>query len=313
MTLRISSLLALLLLILPAADAARTQTHKTPPDLTKGGKPDGTRDWALGPIGANGWVFNQRPQKGASALARQILITRVEQGAPADGKLLVDDVITGVSGQPINYDARKVLAAAINEAEKEKNQGRLALTVWRGGTEQEVVLTLPVLGSYSKTAPFDCEKTDRIIDQASEYMKTREIKPGWIGWIDGLGMLATGREDLMPQIRKLAAESYAKPDESFSVEKHISMKCWNWSYRTVFPLRVLPCNRRRGRAADHPGAGQCLGDGAERGRNLGPHLRGHRERRLPAWTARRLRRHQSDGHHDADSADPCRRVRCHER
>jgi len=34
--------------------------HKSPPDLTKGGKPDDTHDWRLGPIGANGWVFNRR-------------------------------------------------------------------------------------------------------------------------------------------------------------------------------------------------------------------------------------------------------------
>ncbi len=46
--------------------------HKTPPDLINGGKPDDTRDWRLGPIGANGWVFSRRMRSGASRDARQI-------------------------------------------------------------------------------------------------------------------------------------------------------------------------------------------------------------------------------------------------
>ncbi len=32
--------------------------------------------------------------------ARQILITKVERGSPADGVLEVDDVILGVGGRP---------------------------------------------------------------------------------------------------------------------------------------------------------------------------------------------------------------------
>ena len=43
------------------------------PDLTKGGKPNKTLDWALGPIGVNGWGYSERPDRGASKHARQFL------------------------------------------------------------------------------------------------------------------------------------------------------------------------------------------------------------------------------------------------
>ncbi len=221
--------------MMPKAEGARPKRflHKEPPDLTAGGKVDDRQDWALGPIGANGWVFCDSTRKGASSKARQILITMVQENGPAAGKLEVDDVIVGVSGKKFDRDARKALAEAINEAEKTENEGKLTLLVWRKGDAGDVQITLPVLGSYSRTAPFNCEKTDKIIDAASEYMKTREIKPGWIGYIDGLGMLATGREDLMPQVKKLAHDSVV-PGEVLSVQKHVSMKCWHWSYKTLF-------------------------------------------------------------------------------
>lgn len=211
-------------------------TH--PLDLTKGAIAGGTRDWRLGPIGANGWCYHRTTNKGASALARQIAITAVDKDGPAAGKLEVGDVILGTNGKKFDTDARKVIAAAINEAEKAKNYGKLKLVVWRKGRELEVVLRLPVMGSYSKTAPFDCDKTDKIIDNAVKYIKKNKddlLKPGgWITYLNGLGLLATGRQDVMPMVRDLAHGSILKDGETLSVEKHVSMQCWWWSYKTVF-------------------------------------------------------------------------------
>src|SRR5210317_2091178 len=73
------------------------------PDLTKGGKPmsvntrrsEPSIDWALGPLGVNGWGFSQKPQEGGSAEARQLLITRVDKKGPSKGLLKVGDVIVG--------------------------------------------------------------------------------------------------------------------------------------------------------------------------------------------------------------------------
>lgn len=232
---RMYTVLALCLAFCVTVNAADNKKflHKTPPDLTKDGKPDDRHDWSLGPIGANGWVFCLFPQDGASTLARQILITLVDKNGPSAGKLVLEDVILGVDGKTFTSDARKALAAAINEAEKENNKGQLKLRVWRAGKEMDVTLTLPVMGSYSKTMPFKCPKTEKIIDQACQYMKTKTLKDDWLSYIDALGMLSTGREDLMPMIRDFA-HSVCIPGEVLSVEKHVPMKCWQWSYKTLF-------------------------------------------------------------------------------
>ena len=49
--------------------------------------------------------------------ARQILITKVEQGSPAHGLFLVGDVIIGVGGKSFSYDPRTELGKAITVAE----------------------------------------------------------------------------------------------------------------------------------------------------------------------------------------------------
>ena len=161
---------------------------------------------------------------------------------PSVGKLQEGDVLLGINGKNFTRDARKALAAAINDAEKNENKGSLSLKVWKseknvGEKVVEVVIKLPVLGSYSATAPFDCEKTDKIIDRAVLYMKDNHEKlltPNWLGFINGLGLMSTGRKDALPLLKDLAHASLLKEGESLSVEKHVSMMCWRWSYRTLF-------------------------------------------------------------------------------
>jgi hypothetical protein len=46
--------------------------------------------------------------------------------------------------------------------------------------------------------------------------------------------MATGRDDVMPLVRDLAHSLILKPGESLSVEEHVSMQSWYWSYRAIF-------------------------------------------------------------------------------
>lgn len=77
-----------------------------------------------------GWIWGRGLE---TTEARQILITKVEKGSPADGVLDVDDVILGVGGKAFDSDARKVFGAAITEAERTENKGLLNLMRWRRG------------------------------------------------------------------------------------------------------------------------------------------------------------------------------------
>jgi Family of unknown function (DUF6288) len=109
------------------------------PDLTNGGVPmscntrraEPSIDWALGPLGANGWGYSRIPIEGGSVDARQLLITRVDKKGPSNGLLLLGDVIIGVNGAKFSRDVRKALTEAINQAETTEAGGKLKLMVWR--------------------------------------------------------------------------------------------------------------------------------------------------------------------------------------
>ena len=113
---------------LSTACTARAAEEPAVPDFTRGGKTDDSHDWLLGPTGAHGWMYGRN---GHTAEARQILITAVEAGSPAQGVLSAKDVILGVNGKPFADDARKSLAHAITAAEEKG--GVLRLIRWREG------------------------------------------------------------------------------------------------------------------------------------------------------------------------------------
>ena len=95
----------------------------------------------LGPTG----MFGENGKK-------DIKVSKVDKGSPADGKIKVGDVIEGAAGKQFSQDPRKELAAAINQAETKDAGGALPLML-KGG--KQVELTLKVYGTFSETAPYD--------------------------------------------------------------------------------------------------------------------------------------------------------------
>ena len=102
----------LMLLCMPTLSAAAPGKPPEIPDFTKGDAiPAGaTHDWNLGATGARGWMFCD---KMVTSDARQIAITKVEAGSPADGMLAVGDVLLGVGGKVFSYDPRTELGQAL--------------------------------------------------------------------------------------------------------------------------------------------------------------------------------------------------------
>ena len=117
------------LLAIPGAAAGPNGSQETP-DFTKGDPiPDGaTHDWTLGATGARGWMFSNRLE---TSEARQIRITSIAEGSPADGVLEVGDVILGVGGKPFAYDPRTEFGKALTFSESEAGGGKLPLLRWR--------------------------------------------------------------------------------------------------------------------------------------------------------------------------------------
>lgn len=219
------------------------------PDLTKGDKPTFPRKSKkllagnLGPTGLIGWVYEDR---GNTRESRQILVTEIAKGSPADGTLKVGDVILGASGdtnKPANFssDARKSFAYAIAEAEA-RNPATLYLNVWRQGKTNTLALQLETMGAYSKTAPYNCPKTMKVIAKSLAYLEKNELKRDRFG-LNILPLLACddpqfpGREARLEKAREWVTSLIPDKNQyegmiSDQVETY-SKVAWNRTYHLV--------------------------------------------------------------------------------
>ncbi|MFZ9916348.1 MAG: DUF6288 domain-containing protein, partial [Phycisphaerales bacterium] len=174
-----ASTLAMSLAVDAHAVAAPPKAPAAIPDFTKGDAvPEGmTHDWNLGPTGARGWIYSNKME---TSEARQILVTKVDKGSPAEGVLAVGDVILGIGANAFAFDPRVEFGRAIGTAEAA--DGRLELLRWRkgegGGEASRVTIALQPLGAYSATAPFDCDKSRRVLDAGlAALAKRMQAKP----------------------------------------------------------------------------------------------------------------------------------------
>jgi hypothetical protein len=223
----INAIPAIVALLVVAAPLSGAGPSKIPhPDFTKGDPiPEGAiHDWNLGATGARGWMFSD---KMVTTDARQIRITEVEQDSPAEGVLAAGDVILGVSGKPFAHDPRTELGEALTIAESRAGGGILTLLRWRDGTQEQVVVKLPVLGSYSTTAPYDCPKSQRILQQGCEALAKRVADPSYrqnpiTRSLNALALLASGKPEYLPIVRKEAQWA-----AEFSAN---SFQTWHYGY-----------------------------------------------------------------------------------
>ncbi|MCP4861099.1 MAG: hypothetical protein GY902_07615, partial [Planctomycetes bacterium] len=96
-------------------------------------------------------------------------ISSIEEGSPAaeTGKLAKGQIIESINGQVLKeIDPRiqlgRILAAA------EASDGILKFAI--KGDPGPVTVKVPVLGSYSKTWPLNCPKSDKIVRQVADYL-----------------------------------------------------------------------------------------------------------------------------------------------
>jgi HEAT repeat protein len=204
-----------------------------PPDLTKATPAKTDNSYNLGPTGALGWMY---VEAGMTVKSRQILITAVEKGSPADGVLEVGDVILGVFGKPFTEDARRSFGRAIGEAETEKGKGLLPLILWRGGKTQDIDLKIQVMGAYSDTSPYDCPKAKKILEQGCALI-ARDIKRENRFWINELALMASGKPEYQDSVRQSAqavAAATPETEKLWAAVNHGGMHTWELGYKNVF-------------------------------------------------------------------------------
>jgi len=220
----VAALIIAATLATPAPAAPNGQM--TQPDFTKGDKipAKANHDWTLGATGTRGWIYCD---KMVTTDARQIAITKVDKGSPADGILAPGDVILGVSGKPFSYDPRTEFGKALTTAESEAGGGNLTINRWRDGKTEEIVVKLPVLGSYSATAPYDCPKSKRILEQGCKALAEKVAKPSnhqdpITRSLNALALLASGDPTYLPLVKQEAqwASGYSED----------GMQTWHYGY-----------------------------------------------------------------------------------
>ncbi|MEY3395885.1 MAG: hypothetical protein RL346_2122 [Verrucomicrobiota bacterium] len=215
-----------------SASVAAPKLEWQNPDFTKGGKipEEASHDWTLGATGARGWMYCD---KLVTSDARQIAIVSVAPSSPASGVLQVGDVILGVAGNAFSYDPRTEFGKALTVAESAVGKGELKLTRWRAGATEEITIKLPVMGDYSATSPFVCEKSKRILELGCEALAKRMETPEYPGTqspitraLNGLALLASGNPKYLPIVKREAEWASNFTDDG--------MQTWYYGYVLSF-------------------------------------------------------------------------------
>jgi hypothetical protein len=183
-------------------------------------------DHLMGPTGLRG-----------ATEKKEINITKVDQGSPADGNLKVGDVVIGVDSSTFSADPRRELAKAIDEAEGAAKKGRLILML-KGGKTAEI--QLKPYGDFSDTAPYNCTKTKAIVTAIADEMIKNEkgMKDDGLP-IGHLGLMATGEKKYIDYVRQtLSTRSWAKPDREaclalMSGGQDMGYVSWSWGYALI--------------------------------------------------------------------------------
>lgn len=153
---------------------------------------------------------------------KALVIRYVLPKTPASGKIKINDRIVGVNGKAFK-EAHKngygmdvfgadgpisELAAALEASLSKEAGGNLPLLVKRDGEVIEVELSLGTkLGSYSKTFPADCEKSERIYKFLCEYLVEQQGDNGSFGNLvhnvfSSLALLASGERKYLPNVKR---------------------------------------------------------------------------------------------------------------
>ncbi len=231
--------------------AFATSARAAAPDLTAAGviaTINRSATYNLGATGLRGWIYlsggagNTHGADGTmTGESRQILVTVAS--APGNAVLAVDDVILGAmaanSGTvPVfTSDARKAFGAAIGDAEK-TGAGTLRVKRWRAGTITDENISMTIMGDYTATAPYNCDKSQLILANARNKLVSLPnasiLTNDWAGAINGLALLA-GVPDGDPNFATVQTrlQTYARARATAGPQP-VGLPIWDWAYSGLF-------------------------------------------------------------------------------
>ena len=177
---------------------------------------------------------------GATGIKARIykgLVVKVEgftENSPADGKMKVGQVIIGVNGKSFEgNNIYVVLGNALTSAEASDGKMVFDIKDSEKASTTQIGIHIPVLGSYSKTWPLDCNKSQQIIKQAAHFYatdkgfkKTYLENKGIGGALTCLFLMSTGDNSYLPVVKEYFAEF---PKDVNKIGEHT----WNNGYNGI--------------------------------------------------------------------------------
>ncbi|MFZ9937419.1 MAG: DUF6288 domain-containing protein [Luteolibacter sp.] len=188
-----------------------------------------------------GFLVNLGPTGARAALKESSFVVKhVFPASPADGRLRIDDEITGANGRPFSrhtfgkfygMEPGAGLEGPIMDMgnaieDSEGKDGTLTLDVIRDGKPATVDIRLEAIGRFSDTFPKRCGKSETLANRAVDYLiRHPEQRAGVVHekGLLGLALLARGN---MKEAETLAMAWNEPPGE----------KQWTWypSYQAIF-------------------------------------------------------------------------------
>ncbi len=182
---------------------------------------------------------------------RILEVAYVFANAPAAGKLKVGDKIVGVNGSRFSephkfgygvpffgYQGPMMeFGNALEDAQSE-GDNRVTLDVRRDDRDLQVTMDLPRrYGGFSRSFPYDCPKSDQILDELYGYLLQQQRPDGlWhsrphINAFAGLALLAGGQEEHLPAIKRAAKACAEATNERIDYQ---GLDCWKYSLYGIF-------------------------------------------------------------------------------
>ena len=193
---RASGILCLLIasvLTSKAAGPAPAGDYYTEPSLFTL-RPNPTSESNFGCVGVTGLYLRVYP-------GVVLKVEKTTPGAPADEKFKKGEIIAGVNGVALKgRNPYVALGRALTQAEAE--DGKLVFNVLtENGTQaKQVTVTIPVMGTYSKTWPLDCAKSQAIVKNATAFYAKNQSN-GVEGALGCLFLLSTGDDQYLPVVK----------------------------------------------------------------------------------------------------------------
>jgi len=140
-------------------------------------------------------------------------IKSIEEGSPAESAgLLPQMIIESINGQVLaDIDPRIQLGHILAQAEATDGMMRFDIR----DRDEDIVVTLPVLGAYSDTWPLDCPKSDAIVRGFANYLRTEDADRGFAG-IGLLFLVSTGDPDDLALARQWVNDGMFDGNSSYA-------------------------------------------------------------------------------------------------